>query len=507
MNARQLDAPPPSARRLLAPRTVAARFATWASNVWRRLPRSPLERLAWGLPLGTLIVLSVALYSTYRTARTDVEVVLRAAIEQEILGLESIFHAAGIEALIADIDERVASGIDPDAIYLLIDARGQRLAGNLSAWPANVARQDEASFAVPDAKGQALQGKVFRLFGRRWLLVGRHSPLASFKTTLARNLLIAGLFVLIGSVLLSAAALVPLRRRLAALHEQARLIREGDLSQRVAVRARGDELDELAIDFNATFAELERAMNGAKHVSSMIAHDMRRPITALRYQLDDVLKDPGLPSTTAEAISESITATDEILATFTALLQLARLESGTYAAMQQSLSLDAVVRDAVETYEPVAQASDRALTAMVQPGLAPVLVRGDRNLWFQLLQNLLDNALNHGAGNIEVGIGCDGDLDGGLAGDRANQLDDDRAGDDVVLTVRDHGSGVPDATLPHLFERFYRTDSARTQGGSGVGLALVQAIAELHGGSVRAENAAPGLRICVRVPRAAPERS
>ena len=449
-------------------------------SLLRRLPRSPLERLAWGLPLGTLIVLAVVLYSTYRIAKTDVESVLRGAIEQEILGLESVFHDVGIESLIAEIDGRVASGLDPDAIYLLIDARGQRLAGNLPAWPVSVSREDEAAFRVPGVSSEELQGKVFRLFGHRWLLVGRRSPMASFKAALARNLIIAGVLVVVGSVVLSGAALVPLRRRLAALHEQARLIREGDLSQRVATRAAGDELDELAADFNATFAELERAMNGAKHVSSMIAHDMRRPITALKYQLDDALQAPGLSPPAAEAIARSIEATDEILATFTALLQLARVESRTYVADQQPFDLAALVHDAVDTYAPVAEAEGRQLHAE----LMPVAVRGDRNLWFQLLQNLLDNAIGHGAGQIDLA----------LRGEAT----------EVVLSVRDHGAGVPDAALPHLFERFYRVDTARTEGGSGVGLALVQAIAQLHGGTVRAEHAVPGLRVCVTVPRAPP---
>lgn len=447
-------------------------------NLWRRLPRSPLERLAWGLPLGTLVVLVIILYSTYRIAQTDIEVVLRGAIDQEILGLESVFHDGGITPLIAEIDGRVASRIDPDAIYLLIDAGGARLAGNLPAWPASVPRVDEALFRAPDAKGDELQGKVFRLFGHRWLLVGRRSPLAVLKAVLARNLLIAGSLVVVGSLLLSAAALVPFRRRLAALHEQARLIREGDLSQRVAVRTDGDELDELGADFNATFAGLERAMNGAKHISSMIAHDMRRPITALRYQLDDLLQQPALPPGTVDAIARAISATDEILGTFTALLQLARVESRTYVADQQPFALDALVRDAVETYEPVAQADGMALTSEIHPAL----VRGDRNLWFQVLQNLLENAISHGAGPIEVSVRC-----------TAAQ---------VAVDVRDHGTGVPDAALPRLFERFFRTDEARTKGGSGVGLALVQAIAELHGGEVYAENAGPGLRVCVTVPRA-----
>jgi signal transduction histidine kinase len=128
------------------------------------------------------------------------------------------------------------------------------------------------------------------------------------------------------------------------------------------------------------------------------------------------------------------------------------------------------VPDAVEMSAPLAAAAGRELSARIAPFRAPV----DRNLWFQLVQNLIENAIGHGGGTIAVDFDAQG-----------------------TLTVRDHGPGVPAESLPRLGERFFRADPARSAPGSGIGLALARAIAEHHGARLRFENAHPGLRAIV----------
>lgn len=174
--------------------------------------------------------------------------------------------------------------------------------------------------------------------------------------------------------------------------------------------------------------------------------------------------------------------TDALLRTFAALLSLARIEAGALGATWQPVDLADLAADAIELYEPLVAAEGRKLVGT----LAHATVCGDRDLLFQVLQNLIENALKHGAGTIALE----------LATDDA----------DVVLRVRDHGAGVPGAALPRLFERFFRLDESRSAAdGAGVGLALVRGIVEAHGGRVSACNAGPGLAVEVVLPAGGPK--
>ena len=202
---------------------------------------------------------------------------------------------------------------------------------------------------------------------------------------------------------------------------------------------------------------------------------MRRPVASLRNELDELSRDSRLDGASRERVNQAIERIDEMLATFSALLRLARIEAGSFGPRRDSVDLRAVWQDAVDLYEAVAVERGMHIVANLQAAM----VIGDRDLLFQIAQNLLENAVRHGSGQIDVGLRADA---------RAH------------LTVRDHGPGVPPDALPHLFERFYRVDMARTSSGFGIGLALVKAIVELHGGCVSARNAEPGLAIEVELP-------
>ena len=202
-----------------------------------------------------------------------------------------------------------------------------------------------------------------------------------------------------------------------------------------------------------------------------LAHDLRRPLQAARQHLEELAHRSNLDGRARHAIEASLAEIDQLLGTFAALLRLARLQAGGFERSSEWIDLDRVVADAVELYTPVAQAAGHQLRA----ALVPCRMQGDRHLWFQLLQNLIENALNHGHSDIDIELQASGEL-----------------------SVRDHGPGVPPESLPHLGERFYRADPARSAPGIGIGLALAKAIAEHHGASLSFENAQPGLRARVR---------
>lgn len=432
---------------------------------------SAFFRFAVLLPLLISLVAGLIFVPIYREAVGHISSEVRAAIERESWDLEVEFHEDGIDGLIDELDKRTERELDPRTIYLLVDNRDQVLAGNQTQWPLAVPRLDRSWAQFQTEDGEHAEGQVFQLFGGRSLLVGRRSPLASFDKHLALQLGVAVVAVFVLSALAAAWFTSRMRKRLAGLAMDAEAIRGGDLGRRLVISPRHDEIDTLADRFNRTFADLERLVDGTRQVSSHLAHDLRRPLQAARQRLDELANSHALDSAAEQTIQASIEEIDTLLATFSALLRLARLQAGGFERSEQHIALDRIVADAVEMYQPLAAVAGREISASIKATSR----RGDRHLWFQLLQNLIENALNHGAGAIDI------------------ELDPDHG-----LNVRDHGPGVDADQLQHLGERFYRADPARSSPGFGIGLALARAIAEHHGTELSFENAEPGLRARVR---------
>lgn len=455
-------------------------------NAFARAWRSPFVRFTatW---IAVLIVLGAALLvPVYRLALDELRQQFDGAVSEELLGLESRYRREGLAGVADEIVRRVQDRRDGDAVYLLAHRDGTVIAGNLPAWFQELPVAHHARFVVTDpVTHDSIEGQVVLFTGGQRLMVGRRSPLVRFQMELRERALInAGL--LLGSTLLVAWLFTfQLRRRLERLALDADAIRAGDLRRRLTLNGSGDEFDELAARFNRTFADLEQSVEGIRHVSSAIAHDMRRPLAALRNRLDELTRAHAGDEPTRDALEACVAAVDETLALFSALLRLARLEAGWPGADFAPVALDALVRDAVDLYAVAAEADGRAIRATI----APVSVHGDRDLLFQLVQNLIENALRHGAGAIEVA----------LAPDASTAT--------ATLTVRDHGTGVPDDALPRLGERFFRVDVARSAAGSGIGLSLARAIAERHRATLAFRNRDPGLEATVAgLPLASPAR-
>ncbi|BAL25722.1 cell wall metabolism sensor histidine kinase WalK [Azoarcus sp. KH32C] len=456
----------------MPPRPLGARLRAWLN--------SPFHRFAVVLPAAIALIVGALFYPLFREAEGHIRDEVRAAIALEISGLEEHYHERGLPGLREVLQRRIDAAADQDAVYLLTDRDGKPVIGNLPEWPAGARVADESWFHVREADGSILEGQVFLLYGGDRLLVGRHSPLESFQQRMAWRMWGSAVLIILVAGVIGWFFMQHLHRRLERLALEAGRIQEGHLSQRLSLSPRDDELDVLARRFNTAFDEIERLVDAAKHVSSAIAHDMRRPLIALRQAVDQASEEGDTDPRFRARLKQLGAHTDELLRTFAALLSLARIEAGAHGPKMQEVDLSAIVHDAIDLYEPVADAQGRELVGRC----GPAAVRGDPDLLFQVLQNLIENALKYGAGTIEVSVGTD-------------------ATRQVVLRVRDHGNGVADSDLPRLFERFYRADASRSApDGAGVGLALVKGIAEAHGGSASAQHAWPGLAVEVVLPAA-----
>jgi len=257
-------------------------------------------------------------------------------------------------------------------------------------------------------------------------------------------------------------------RRLEVINATSRQIMSGHLNRRIPKSGSDDEFDELTSHLNAMLDRIEALMDDVRRVSDNIAHDLKTPLTRLRNELESMREGVGDNASVERALQDA----DSLLATFNALLRIARIETGSRRAGFEDLDLATVVRDVAELYQPVAENKGLQLDVEADKELT---VRGDRDLLFQAIANLVDNAIKYTPGSGRVSLSLQ-------RGDGWGRV-----------IVADTGPGIPQDIRGKVFERFYRADDSRQAQGSGLGLALVRAVVQLHEGRMRLEDNDPGL--------------
>jgi signal transduction histidine kinase len=282
-----------------------------------------------------------------------------------------------------------------------------------------------------------------------------------------------------GGVLMSLGFL----RRVDAITRTAEAIIAGDLSRRITLRGSGDDLDRLAVTLNRMLDRIGTLMESLRQVSNDIAHDLRTPLSRLSQGLNAARATAGSPAEYERAMDHAIAESEGILETFGALLRIAQIEAGSRRAGFRAIDFAEIVTTVVEALEPVAEDQQHLLRAeLPAPGADLPQGIGDRELLVQMLVNLVENALRHTPAGCAVA---------------ASLM---RMGGAVELSVADNGPGVPAAERSRILDRFYRRDASRTASGSGLGLSLVAAVAELHQAELILEDACPGLRVRIRFP-------
>ena len=273
-------------------------------------------------------------------------------------------------------------------------------------------------------------------------------------------------------------------RRVEAINETSREIMAGDLSRRVPAHGTGDEFDQLASNLNEMLDKIQTLMDGVRQVSDNIAHDLKTPLARLRNRLEQVREQaPAHDEEKRALIDRAVNEADSLLATFNALLRIARIESGKSRGAFADVDLAALTHDVVELYEPVAEENGQTLSSNINVNKH---ISGDRDLLFQALANLMDNAVKYTppGGRLELSVA------------------DSPAG--VAIEVADSGPGIPAEQRENVFQRFYRLDESRSTPGNGLGLSLVRAVALLHDAEVELRDNAPGLRVRLTLPAKTP---
>ncbi len=357
------------------------------------------------------------------------------------------------EAAGLDLERHLSPPAPPDSWTILSDRRGR---------------------PTLELATQSLPGGYLIQVGRSPAL--RLKVLRHFRTALLIAALPALLLSLAGGWLLAARSLAPLRDLVATV----RGIDAGDLSARVPVGPGEGELEELARRFNLMLEKIARLVEGMVQALDNVAHDLRTPLARLRMTVETALQGPESPAALKDALADCAEESERVVRMLNQLLDLSEASTGILRLDQSPTDLAALVSDVAELYAYVAEEKGQTLDL---DGVAPVTAMVDPGRLRQVVANLLDNALKYTPAGGRVALGLTAEEDG------------------VRLSVDDSGPGIAPAERQRVFERLYRGDKSRGQRGMGLGLSLVKAVAEAHGGRVEAlDSPLGGARLTVWLP-------
>jgi signal transduction histidine kinase len=409
---------------------------------------------------------------------------LEDVVETELATLADLETDGGRAALADAIGERLKLRSNRSAYYQARTSDGVTIAGNIPpnrvAAFADTAWHDLSLAGTSGGEPNHVRGKAVFLPDGTYLFVGQDSrELDEVRELIGRAFLLGGIMTLVLAVGGGAVSSRSILRRIDAINVTSEHIVAGDLRRRIPRSGSGDEFDRLAANLNVMLDRIERLMGAMKQISNDIAHDLRTPLTRLRHTLETARRHATDSAGYEAAIERAIGDTDAILETFGALLRIAQIEAGARRASFTELDLSAVVEAVLEVYVPAAEEKQQVLAVDVAPG---VRASGDRELLMQLVANLCENAIRHSPQQTRIEVGLSATKNG------------------AELIIRDRGPGIPIEARERVFQRFYRLESSRTTPGSGLGLSLVAAIAELHEIGIRLEDNEPGLRVVVTFP-------
>lgn len=448
--------------------------------------------------LSVAIILGFVYWSTiaYQNSQTE------DSINVEIEELSRVYQNRGYPGLVTTLSQRVEQqSLGDSMLYLLTDSQFRPLVTNISGWP-RLAFDREGGwidFRLDDSRVRGNQefsarARVLEFDNRYNLLVGRAMrDLANLKELVGRAL-IWGLMLTVALGLIGGYMLrQTLRSRLGAINQTSRQIMQGDLRRRIATRGTEDEFDELANNLNSMLDQIEHGMEGVRRVSDNIAHDLKTPLARLKNKIEELKFHVAGRPTEEIALDNIIQEADGLLATFNALLRIARIEYSEQHQAFTTLDVNSILSDLLELYEPLVEEKGQTLTVVLGPAIE---FEADRDMLFQAFANLIDNAIKYTpeGGEISISSGL------GEGSENSTEVARDEVSNGYkswYVEIADDGPGIPEEEHEKVVQRFYRIDPSRTTPGSGLGLALVFAVLKLHKLDLSFADNDPGLKVRV----------
>lgn len=407
----------------------------------------------------------------------------------EIIDIQKIISSKlPIELLQSTADSQIIPITGDDTVFLITNGNGSFIAGNIRGVPVFTGWRSIPLNSVERIGGQLESENGETLLGT-WtnfrdgmLFVGTSDA----DIVEAREMLIEalGLALSVAAVVALAGAVLlarRVRRRIETISQALDAASDGDLAIRIPYQDTGDELDQIAARINTTMSRLDASMASLRQVTSDIAHDLKSPISRIRQRLQRAINSSVPENELRSLLVRSVTEIDQVVVTFNALLNISQIEGGMQRRRFTPQLLQPILAAIVDAYAAVAEEVGHELRADFS-GLGNAVVFGDRDLLSQLLVNLVENAVTHCPKGSLISITATKSRRGPL------------------VTVSDNGPGIPTGERSKVFRRLYRLEKSRSTPGSGLGLSLVSAIANLHEATVELGDNCPGLRINLQFP-------
>ncbi len=407
---------------------------------------------------------------TYHTLEQQ----LKSSIETEAIRLKTEYDSGGLSELKDEIDEVDGRGSHTLLEYGVVDQNGKLIAGSLnnfqpSAGWQTVKRTPEANQSVKDL----FYIRVMALPNNVWLGVGHDGE---YIQNAGEAIIQAFVWDFVLVVFLGATGGLYLSRaflkKIDCITQSTQAIIAGDMKHRLPVSKNRDELDNLALVLNQMLDKIGSLIENIQQVSNDIAHDLRTPISHLKFRLEEAAKKEFSGGQYKERITYAIEEIDNILDTFSAMLRISQIESGSRRSGFKAVNLSQVVTSVTEALYPVAEEQGKTIHSDIDPD---VTLTGDKELLTQLVFNLLDNAILHTPVNAQIKVSLRS------------------SGTQTEVIVADNGHGIAEEHRLKVFQRFYRLEQSRTTPGNGLGLSIVAAIVDLHGGTIALADNNPGL--------------
>jgi signal transduction histidine kinase len=408
------------------------------------------------------------------------------AIAAERVVLRQSYDGSGRDGLIAAIGRRIAEERLEGGLYLLADPSFAPVAGNLKIWPPILKGSEgwsdfNASEPEPNAAGRTLRRAAFETLPDGYhLLVGKDiHDLDAFAGKIEVAL---ALSILLTFVLAGVASVFVTRRtvgRIEAINATSRAIMQSGLGRRIPRQGTRDEWDQLAENLNLMLDRIEGLMGEVKQVTDNVAHDLRTPLARMRGRLEKAYASPRDSEHDQSLIGNTLMDLDSVLRMFASLTRISQIEANDRTAAFHIVDLSNVAREVVELFDAAAEEKGGHLGVVADQ---PVLVTGDRDLLFDAVANLVDNAIKHGRESGQVMVEVARDTSG------------------AIISIADDGPGIPANESQQVFKRFYRLERSRRTPGNGLGLSLVAAVARLHGARIEMADNAPGLKFKLLFP-------
>ena len=432
---------------------------------------------------GALVVASIVLFSgifyfaTIGVMSSNIDIKI-ASISKR---LSEDAKTYGLNSVARRIEFSLSDGVDSDSeILLLSDPRGHKLAGNISGWHEPATPRDQLLARKVDRPGGPSPSRIVlhTLEDGSQLIVGRDmQDLNEMRSLIIRAVLLGGVIGLLLAIVGTLLFRKQIEKRISLIRHATIDIEAGNLKRRIAVSGNPDEFDRLSSDINRMLDRIEQLMDGVRHVSNTIAHNLRTPLGLIRGHLEESMRGRLDVQKLEAAGVFAIEEIDNLILMLEKLLQIAEAESSTRRQPFEQISIRQIVTNLLELYDAAAEAQGVSITMKIE---GEPVIAGDKDLIAGILANLIDNALKYAGSPATILISAQ------------------QVSNYVLLIVQDNGPGIALEEHSKVVQRFYRIN--RDTRGSGLGLSIVSAFTQLHGGSMDIEDAKPGLRVRITLP-------